>query len=76
MCWSSAIIDQSIIMIRQSNNIILLRLYVGDLVIGKPYQEGDSNQQWERHENTIRNRRSHKVLDILGMLHLPHSFYM
>jgi hypothetical protein len=37
-----------------------------DLVIAKPFQEGDHNQQWERHENTIRNRRSHKVLDILG----------
>lgn len=38
----------------------------GDLVVAKPFQEGDSNQQWERHENTIRNRRNHKVLDILG----------
>lgn len=39
----------------------------GDVAIVKPFLEGDRNQQWERHGNTIRSRGNHKkVLDIFG----------
>lgn len=45
-----------------SNNCIDVE---ADLAIVKPYQEGDRNQQWERHDSQIRNKKSHKVLEIL-----------
>lgn len=39
----------------------------GDQLVLKPYRPGDVNQQWERHEQFIRNRTNNKrVLDVFG----------
>jgi len=40
---------------------------VGGVLVMKPFQQGDPNQQWERAGNLIKNRQlANKVLDIHG----------